>query len=101
MRGANDVARPRSLPQRPLSDLEDDPHRARPRPPNHRAVAERLNALAGVLNSAHEQLSQLRHELGVEARLDEMAMELSHRQSVMVAQERDEQALPWGDGVDD
>jgi len=51
-------------------DLGKDPHRDKPRKANRRDVAARLNRLAIALDYAHEELSELRHGLGVADRLD-------------------------------
>jgi hypothetical protein len=50
-----------------------DPHRDRPRKSDRREVAARLNRLALCLDRALEELSELRHELGVSERLDAIA----------------------------
>ncbi len=56
----------------PDDDLGRDPHRFRPRqaPKLGRAVSARLNRLAVALNYAHEELSEIRHDLGIADRLE-------------------------------
>lgn len=49
--------------------LGRDEYRDRPRKASRREVAGRLNAIATALNFAHEQLSEIRHDLGVTDRL--------------------------------
>lgn len=87
--------------QEDVDDLDRpgaDPYRERPRRVDLRAAGERMNRLAEALNLAHEELSALRHELGVVGRFEDMADELSHRKSVLVAEQDQEHAPVYGNG---
>ena len=75
-----------------------DPHRDRPRSTSRREVTLRLNRVAEALNKAHEELSGLRHELGVEERLADMQERLSHRRSEIVTDEIENRAPTWAAG---
>lgn len=61
----------------------------RPRAASQPETARLLNELAGNLNRGHELLSELRHELGVNARFEDVVAEDSRRRSVLIADERE------------
>lgn len=79
---------------RQLDKSERDEFRERPRPPSGPAVAQLLNGLAENLNRGHDMLSRLRHELGVNARFEDVVAEDSRRRSVLIAEEREAGAVP-------
>jgi hypothetical protein len=68
----------------------------RPRAADRREVARLRNELAATLNHAHEILSRLGREIGIADRIEDVADEISHRKSVLVAQEREAHAPTWG-----
>jgi hypothetical protein len=59
------------------ADLCRDEYRDRPRGASKRQIAERLNVMATALSFLAEQVSEIRHELGVRERLDVVRKRIS------------------------
>jgi hypothetical protein len=69
---------------------------SRPRAADRKQIEERLNRLASGLNALHGELSELRHDLCIADRIEDVVDEISHRKSVLVAREREAHAPAWG-----
>jgi hypothetical protein len=78
-----------------------DDNGSRPRAADRKQIEERLNRLASGLNVLHGELSELRHDLGLKERIEDIADELGHRRSVLIADQDRRHAPIWGDGDDD